>query len=414
MKRHFSTSQNLTDRLQIFHRVAQGILSLKEAALILDLSYRQSLRLFKRFQSEGQQGLIHRAKGASSNRAFDPEIKRAIIDLYKQDYPDFGPTFAVEKLASRGYDLNHETLRGWLIDEGLWEPHRSSVLHRSSRLRRPHFGELVQMDGSFHLWFEDRAPSCCLMNMVDDATGATLALLAEEETTEAAMILLWKWIESFGLPLAIYADGKNVYFPKEETARKASLEGREQFTHFGRACSKLAIEMIRARSPQAKGRVERKNGVYQDRLVKEMRLAGISDIASGNEFLYGSFLEELNDKFARDPKESVDFHRRAEELNLADVFCIEEERTISADWVVRFENDYYQLKKKSRYGPAVGKVAVRKYLNGELHFNYRGEDIEYVKLEQRPEQGEKKGEQKKAKRKYKPGPDHPWKKSWYR
>ena len=246
MKRHFSTSQNLTDRLQIFLRVAQGILSLKEAALILDLSYRQCLRLFKRFQAEGQQGLVHRAKGAPSNRAFDPEIKRAILSLYKEDYPDFGPTFAAEKLATRGYILNPETLRVWLIEEGLWELHRSSALHRSFRQRRSHFGELVQMDGSFHLWFEDRAPSCCLMNMVDDATGASLALLAEEETTEAAMILLWKWIESFGLPLAIYADGKNVYFPKEETARKASLEGREQFTQFGRACSKLGIEMIHA------------------------------------------------------------------------------------------------------------------------------------------------------------------------
>jgi hypothetical protein len=228
------------------------------------------------------------------------------------------------------------------------------------------------MDGSFHHWFEDRGPECCLMNMVDDATSVALSLLAEAETIEAAMTLLWKWITTFGIPAALYPDRKNLYVPAEKAALEAELEGEELLTHFGRACKKLGIEMIKAYSPPAKGRVERSNGTYQDRLVKELRLAGISEIEAANEFLYAGFLEQLNEKFAVAPREESDFHRSAPGYDLAAIFCREEERALSRDWIVRFENHYYQLKPQSQYQPAKGKVWVRKYLNGELHFNYRG------------------------------------------
>lgn len=190
------------------------------------------------------------------------------------------------------------------------------------------------------------------------------------------------------------------------------MEGEEKLTQFGRACKKLGIEIIKALSPQAKGRVERSNQTYQDRLVKEMRLAGISDIAGANEYLYGEFLAQLNSKFAVEPREEEDFHRSSAGLDLTSMFCREEERNVSRDWLVRFENGFYQLKRQSKYEPAEGKVMVRKYLNGELHFNYRGEDIGYEKLPERPVRVSRSLSPKGAGRKYKPSPDHPWRKSW--
>ena len=399
-------------RSQTLQRVVRGEISLKEAALILELSYPQAKRSFSRFKTQGEAGLAHQLRGKVSNRAFDLDTKQAILDLYKQRYSDFGPERAAEKLLKSGYEISHETLRLWLIEEKLWEKHRKRSLHRSFRQRRAHFGELVQMDGSFHLWLEDRGAFSCLMNMVDDATGVTLSLMSEEETTEAALTLLWKWINTFGIPAALYTDRKNVYVPSEKTAHRASLEGEEVRTQFGRACEKLGITIIKAHSPQAKGRVERSNQTYQDRLVKEMRLAGISDIARANEFLYGGFLEELNSKFAVEAREEADFHRSSVGLDLAAIFCREEERSVTRDWIVRFEGDFYQLRRQSKYEPARGKVMVRRYLNGELHFNYRGEDIAYEKLPQRPVRISKSLAVKKAKREYKPSPDHPWRKSW--
>lgn len=250
------------------------------------------------------------------------------------------------------------------------------------------------------------------MNMVDDATGVTLSLLDEQETTDAAMTLLWKWIETFGIPAALYTDRKNVYVPDEKSVLRAAWEGEEKVTQFGRACKQLGIRIIKAHSPQAKGRVERSNQTYQDRLVKELRLAGICDLASANEFLYGGFLQKLNSKFAVEAREQEDFHRQAVGLDLAAIFCIEEERSLSADWIVRFDNGFYQLKRQSPYEPARGKVWVRKYLNAELHFNYRGEDMAYEKLAERPVRISKSRKPNPPKREYKPSPDHPWRKSW--
>lgn len=413
-KRIFNRREIEHLRAQTFKRVERKELLLKDAAQLFQLSYSQAKRLFSRFKQEGEAGLAHRLRSMPSNRAFDEEIKEVILKLYRERYPDFGPTLACEKLAKEGYQIDHETLRRWLIEEGLWEKHRKRSLHRSWRERRAHFGELVQMDGSHHNWFEDRAEQSCLMNMVDDATSVTLSLMAEEETTQAAMTLLWKWIETFAIPVALYTDRKNVYVVDEKVALRASLQGEEKLTQFGRACKKLGIVIITAHSPQAKGRVERSNGTYQDRLVKELRLAGISDIDSANEFLYGGFLKELNSKFAVEAREEEDYHRSAKEYDLASIFCIEEERRLSQDWIVRFESGFYQLKRQSKYEPAKGKVLVRKYLNGELHFNYRGEDIPYQRLAERPVKISESVSQKKSKRKYTPSPDHPWRKSWKR
>ena len=254
------------------------------------------------------------------------------------------------------------------------------------------------------------------MNMVDDATGVTLSLFDEQETTAGAMRLLWKWIDQYGIPAALYTDRKNVYVPDEKTAAKADLTGQEALTQFGRACKSLGIRIIEAHSPQAKGRVERSNGTYQDRLVKELRLEEISDIDSANKVLDESFVDELNEKFAVEAREKADFHRSAKGRDLKSIFCLQEERALTDDWIVRYDNGYYQMVRQSARPPTSRKVMVRRYLNGELHFNYRGKDLEHCELPQRPVSAKAESPITKAKPKYvpMPAPNHPWRGSYKR
>ncbi len=372
------------ERLKIFARVKRGELQQKEAAALCQLEYRYLRRLYQRYCEQGDRGLVHQGRGRPSNRGRPAAFKAAVLARYQERYPDFGPTLAAEKLALEGWVVDHDTLRGWLMKAGLWQKRRKRAKHRSWRERRAHFGELVQMDGSHHRWFEERAAKCCLMNMVDDAQGTTESSLDEEETIFAAMRVLWQWIDHYGIPQSLYTDKKNVYVVDEKTREKAADSGEEVLTQFGRACRQLGIKIITAHSPEAKGRVERNHGTYQDRLVKELRLAGISTIAAGNEFLQQGYCAELNQKFAVAPRSAVDFHRSAKGYDLASIFCIEEERTLSADWIVRFENQFYQLQPPRKTQVAKGKVRVRRYLNGELHFCHAERNLAYTLLPERP------------------------------
>lgn len=415
MEDHFLMSHKERESLKVFTRVKAKSLNLRQAAELLHICYRQCLRRYNRFL-KGDKYLIHRSRGKTSNRAIPPKTKKALLARYKNRYPDFGPTLASQKLAEDGFNIDHETLRRLLIKEGLWHKRRSRSPHRSWRQRRSHFGELVQMDGSHHLWFEGRAAACCLMNMVDDATGTTLSLFDPQETIFSAMSLLWEWILQYAIPSALYTDRKNIYVASDKDKAKAKLEGREQLTQFGRACGELGIRIIEAHSPQAKGRVERSNGVYQDRLVKELRLERISDIEAANEFLHGGFIDELNSKFAVEATEAADYHRSWRGYELADIFSIQEQRSVSRDWIVRFENNYYQLEKQSRYKPATGKVDVKRYLNGEMHIYYRGREASYRQLSERPaKKGKETATYKEgSKEKYLPAANHPWRKTWSR
>jgi transposase len=336
-------------RLRALERVKAGIISLKEAAAVMGVSYRQAMRIKNRYQRHGAAGLVHRSRGQESNRKADPSIKEAILKRYKERYEGFGPTFAMEKLEAEGYGVHHETLRRWLMEAGLWQRHRKRSAYRQRREPKKRFGEMVQLDGSHHRWFEDRAEqTSCLMSMVDDATKTTYAFLDEQETTEAAMRLLWGWIERYGIPMSLYCDRKNVYITDREPTLEEQLEGIEPMTAFGKACEKLGIEIITAYSPQAKGRVERRHGVFQDRFVKELRLQGISGIDLANDVLEGGFLEDLNRRFtvpAIDPQDAhVKIHKR---VDLRTIFCFEEIRTVSNDWVVQYDNRYFQLTGRS-------------------------------------------------------------------
>ena len=198
------------------------------------------------------------------------------------------------------------------------------------------------------------------------------------------MRLLWGWIERYGIPMAVYVDKKTVYVVDKKSRERAQDEGREALTQFGRACKKLGIEIITANSPEAKGRVERSHGIYQDRLVKELRLENISTIDPANRLLDGGYMEELNRKFKVEPASRIDYHRSAEGVDLAAIFCIEEEREVSEDWIVRFENRFFQLTPPHKRMRGRGKALVQRRLDGSLNFDYQGRYLPFVELAARP------------------------------
>jgi len=364
---------------------------------------------------------MHRLRGSASNRALSDEVCKEILEMYRRPcYEGFGPVLFTEKLLSaHQIKVDHETVRRLLIKQGLWQVERKrKKRHRAWRERRAHFGELVQMDGSHHRWFEDRRSKCCLMVMIDDATGVRMSLMSKEETTEAAMRLLWMWIERYGVPKALYTDKKNVYVPSEKDRENGRLEGREVLTQFGRSCKKLGIEIVRAHSPQAKGRVERSNGIYQDRLVKELRLMGISNIIDSNKLLSdGGFDEELNRRFAVEARDKADYHRDARQYDLASIFCIEEERTLSTNWTLSFASRVYQITPGSaNYSPARRQMQVRRYLDGTLHMFYRESEVAFEETDPIKRQTKKKRAGKRtlaARGKSSlPSKDHPWRIAW--
>jgi len=411
MEGQLSMSRKERERMKEFSRVAGGSLKLVEAAEVLGMSYRQCQRQWRRYREEGDAGLVHRGRGRGSNRGHAAEVREAVLARYIEQYENFGPTLAAEKLLLDGYAVDHETLRRWLIGKALWKRRRRRSGHRSWRERKHHFGELVQFDGSHHRWFEDRGEKSCLMNMVDDATSTRLAFLSEQETIDSAMKLLWKWIECYGVPQALYTDRKNIYVADAKSREMARDEGREALTQFGRSCRKLGIRIIAANSPQAKGRVERSHGVYQDRMVKEFRLEGISTNEAANRFMDGGYLDELNRRFAVEPLSTADYHRSADGLDLAAIFCIEEQRTLSADWIVRFENSFFQLAPPQKAMIARGKVSVRKYLDGSLHFLFKEAELGYCVLAERPLPPTRKSSKNRSRQaagKHVPPPNHPW------
>jgi len=365
-----------------FEGVREGRLTLKEAAAKLDISYRQCRRAYKRFSQEGDAGLVHRRRGRRSNRAKPEAFKRKTLERCRERYEGFGPVLTMEKLAEDGYTVARETLRVWLLEEGLWRPRRKRARHRQRRNRKEHFGELVQMDGSHHKWFGDESPPNCLMNMVDDATGRTLSLLGEQETTELAMKTLWQWCKRYGIPKALYTDRKNVFVTDREPTLEEQLAGQEALTEFGKACRKLGIEVITANSPQAKGRVERKHGVYQDRFVKELRLKQLTTIPEANKLLQNGFVRMLNRKFAKPAQSRADFHRPVEAgCDLREIFCFEKMAVVANDWTARCENQFYQILKKNNPLPRPRqKVTVRRLLNGKIQLLYRGNKLAFKKI----------------------------------
>ena len=351
--------------------VKQGKITLIMAAIQCSMSYRQAIRLYQRYRSEGDPGLTHKARGQASNSGH-PDRKK-IIALYKEKYEGFGPTLAAEKLTEDdNLIVDHNTLRRWLLEENVWHRQRKRSPYRQQRERRAQFGELVQMDGSIHDWLEEGRHRC-LLNMVDDATSKTFSHLESGETTRCVFLTVWKWIELYGIPLALYVDFKNVYVTPKNIC------------HFERACSKLGIKIIKAHSPQAKGRVERNHAVYQDRFVKELRLKKVKTVEKANEVLEGGFIDKLNQKFEKLARNSQSAHRPLNGIDLNQIFCWEYERQIQNDWTFSFQNKCYQVKKP--YGCAVRpkvQVCVRKHLDDTVTAWYKGEKLLIKLLDRRP------------------------------
>ena len=407
-------------RAAVLAQVKSGAWRLAEAAERMDLSYRQGKRLWKRYRSAGAAGLVHGSAGRSSNRAKPGKLRAKVVRLIRQKYSGevgerFGPTLAAEHLASEdGIELSASTVRRWMLAEGLWSRARKRRPQRQRRARRPHFGELVQLDGSFHEWLEGRGPRGCLMNLVDDATSTTLCRLGEQETIWAAVGVLRVWMEKYGVPRALYTDWKNVYV-REPTAKEL-LHGTPAVTQFGRMCERLGIKIIAAGSPEAKGRVERNHGTHQDRLVKELRRKKIATHAAVNQYLEQEYCDDHNQRFAVDASSEVDYHLPMPGAKrLREIFRLETERVLGNDWVVRHDNRFYQVEGKSRnYAPAKGKVTVCEWEDGVMEIHYRGRPLTWHEIEERPRRpvvvaakGRRRGTPPAAHR-----PDHPWRRSY--
>jgi transposase len=402
-------------------RVKGRNLRLGEAAELLELSYRQAKRIAARYREGGAKALQHGNCGRVSNRAYPAKYRAAVLQQVQVRYEDFGPTLASEHLASDdGLEVHAETLRRWLKEAGLWQRQRRRKPYRQRREAKAHFGELVQLDGSFHEWLEQRGPRGCLMHMVDDATAKALGRFSEEETIWAAAGVLRRWIERYGVPLALYTDWKNVY------VRPPNAEERERgepaVTQFGRMCAKLGIRIIAASSPQAKGRVERAHGTHQDRLVKKLRLAGIVNYDQANAYLEEHYLAEHNRRYAHAAGASADYHRRRPTARqLDEVFWLEEERVVSEDWVVRYHNRLLQLERQSQHwAPAKSRVLVRENEAGEVAIHYRSQRLLFHELKAASKAlGEGRGAAPSPappspilRRSLPPASNHPWRKGF--
>jgi len=384
-------SEEEVRRAGVLKRVKSGELKQVEAAEMLGLSYRQAKRLYRRYLTEGAKGLVHRSAGRPSNRGRPEKERRQILGLVRKHYSGgpgerFGPTLAAEHLEEdHGITVDAETLRRWMLAEGLWTRERKRKAYRQRRVRRAHFGELVQMDGSFEAWLEERGPRGCLIHMVDDATSRSLAKFDREETTWGVADTLWAWVKEYGIPRALYVDWKSVY-QSAPTARQKQ-EGSVPISQFGRMCRKLGIELIGANSPQAKGRVERGHGTHQDRLIKKMRLKKISSYEAANGFLADGYLAQHNGKYAVEAREEADYHLRVPpRLDLNQVFCLEEERVVSSDWVVQYGPRWLQIEREGQRTRVDrgATVTVREHRDGSLSLWLNRVELRWHEIPERP------------------------------
>ena len=332
------------ERLVIFNQIKQKQMDRLSGAEVLGLSLRQVHRLYVRWQKEGDGGLLHRSLGRVSGHQLASDQKCKAMELYCDRYRGFGPTLFAEKLEElHGIWVSHDTVRRWLMEAGLLEKTRRGRRSRRRRDRKARFGEMVQMDGSPHAWLEGRGPCCVLMTVIDDATGRRRGIFFPAETTEAAMQTFGYWCERFGVPESLYVDRHGIYRADRDPTVEELEAGKRPVTQFGRAMKEMNVRLILAQSPQAKGRVERSNGVMQDRLVKELRLAKIASIDQANAwFKESKFWEKMNEKFAVISVEECDAHRPLV-MRLEDVLCVKEKRSVGLDGCVQWSGRVLQL-----------------------------------------------------------------------
>ena len=367
-------SQKEVGRLEVVHRLIDGGLDQSQAAQLLGLSVRQVKRLCRRVREQGPSGLVSRKRGRPSNRRISPAQREHFVGLVRSHYADFGPLLTHEYLKrEHGFRWSVETLRGWMLQANLWQAkrRRAQRVHHP-RPRRECLGELVQIDGSHHDWFEARSTKCCLIAFIDDATGRVLgAQFFEQETTQGYLGVLHALVQRQGAPLALYSDRHGIF-------TKADPEDAKP-TQFERALLQLDIEPICAHSPQAKGRVERLFQTLQDRMCKAMRLQGVDSIEQANAWLDG-YLREHNQRFAVAPKQAQDMHRPwgGTTQALADICSLHHQRQLSAQGACKFEGNILQLCPKQPHAPkARAMVDIAQHDDGTLRLSYRGQPLAY-------------------------------------
>jgi len=402
-------------RLEAMQRIKEKRLTQKEAARMLGISTRQVKRLWRAYRKKGAKGLMSARRGKPSNHRLDAQVEQQALDLLKEKYEDFGPTLAHEKLMEvHQLQLSRESVRRIMIEEGLWKPKRAKKppAHQM-RERRACIGELVQIDGSDHAWFEDRGSKCTLLVYIDDATGQLLELcFVPDETTFAYFETSRRYFERCGKPVAFYSDKHGIFRVNQEATSGLS----SGLTQFGRAMEELGIQIICANSPQAKGRVERANQTLQDRLVKELRLRGISDMAAGNAYL-PEFREDFNRRFAVVPRSSHDAHRPVLNTENLDVILTHQKTgTLSKNLTVQSNKIIYQIQSdRPDYALRNAQVTVCENPQGEVTILYKCKPLSYTiyhKPTRQAEVADTKTLDRQIKTPKPPAPDHPWRRGF--
>ena len=399
-------------RLVVMSQVRAGKLRLRAASELLLVSYRQAKRIWFRYQMEGDGGVVHGLRGQPSNHRGCAEHRERVLSRYRESYHDYGPTLAAECLAAEGLEVSVETLRQWLKGAGLWSGQRQHQAHRRRRTRRAQWGELLQMDGSHHDWFEGRRAWAVLMVAIDDATGRVEARFFEGETLTAAFTTFRDYTLKHGFPQAIYVDRAGIYRSDREPTEAEILAGKEPQTQFGRAMEDLGVRLILANSPQAKGRVERMNRTLQDRLVKALRRRGISDLETANRFLEEEFLGPFNAQFGVAPAVAEDLHRAVPaELDLARVLSEQEERVVQNDWTVRWNNAFLQLPRGCQIQPGA-RVQVCAQLDGQVRLFVGDRELSWSGTRSEPSRPRQPSPRRtgptKSSQGQKPAATHPW------
>lgn len=414
-------SNREVDRLKVIQNTIDGRFTWPQAAEILSLSIRQVGRLCAKVREEGNRGIIHGLKGRPSNHLLPQWYKDEALALVKRHYPDFGPAFAAEKLfENHSIRVSVNTLRKAMLGEGLYtaKPHKPK--HRKWRQRRPCVGMLVQLDGSEHAWFEDRGPKCALLIFIDDATSRILyGRFITVEDTSNLMVCAMAYLKLHGRPVAFYVDKDSIYKVNRQANTEEELRDETPLSQFTRAMGELDVRMIFADSPQAKGRVERGFRTHQDRLVKELRLAGISDMTAGNEYLEKVYIPKHNNKFAVAPARPANAHRALLPAHKLDaILCVKLNRTLANDYTLRYKNKFLQLEAQQEVRIRPGRVVtVEERLDGSLRLKFRGAYLRHKAVEKRPYKGyyatnksELKAMAKQPKGTSVPGKEHPWRK----
>lgn len=414
------------DRLKVLYAIERGHLRQRQGAEQLGVTDRWVRKLLGRVRKEGDAGVMHRLRGRPSNRKIPERVREKVMAEVRTRYADFGPTLAGEKLAGQGLRVSRETLRKWMSAAGLWQVRRKRGRQvHVWRERRAAFGELVMMDSSPFRWLEERGPKLHLMALIDDATSRFWGRLAERETTLEHLGALRDWLQRWGRPLALYTDKHSIFQTTRPVQWAEQLEGeRTARTEFGRALRELGIGWIPAHSPQAKGRIERLFGTLQDRLVKEMRLAGVSTVEEANGFLQQVFVPFWEERFTVRPRQSLDTHRPlGPEHRLEEILSVRQARSIANDYTVRWQGKLWAIgREEIRAGWRGARIEVEQRLDGSLWARFRGSYLALRPCAQpvraavspsglRPP-GLTAAPKTKAKSKYIPPPDHPWRRNF--